>query len=190
MSLLPGGGEEDVGEHADETVPIPCMQCDDPPCVKVCPVGATYLTDEGITAQIYERCIGCRYCEVACPYSVRQFNWSTPEWPESFKSFLNPDVATRPRGVVEKCTFCHHRVQRAKEESRMANVPLADESLVHLTACSQACPAGAIVFGDLNDDESRVSMQHRSPRAFRLLEHLGTKPKVAYLARDRREGEE
>ena len=188
MNLLPAG-ESELGERPGDTLPIPCMQCDDPPCIKVCPVNATYLTDEGITAQIYDRCIGCRYCEVACPYSVRQFNWGNPTWPETYKNFLNPDVATRPRGVVEKCTFCHHRIQSAKEEARLAGKPLADDTLVHLTACAAACPADAIVFGDLNDENSRVSMMHQSPRSFRLLEHLGTRPKVAYLARDRRKGE-
>lgn len=189
MGMVPAGEGVAEGDRPEETLPLPCMQCDDPPCVKVCPVGATYLTDEGITAQIYDRCIGCRYCEVACPYSVRHFNWGEPVWPESYKSFLNPDVATRPRGVVEKCTFCHHRVRRATEEARMAGETLGDDKLVRLTACAEACPAGAIVFGDLADEESTVSLQHRNPRAFKLLDHLGTKPKVAYLARERREGD-
>lgn len=187
MTLLPSSGEEEHGERPMETLPIPCMHCEDPPCVKVCPVGATYVTAEGITAQIYDRCIGCRYCMVACPYSVRSFNWGEPSWPESYRSYINPDVSTRPRGVVEKCTFCHHRIQRAKEESRLAGEPLADAALQHLPACAEACPAGAIVFGDLADAQSRVSRLHRNPRAFRLLENLGTRPKVAYLARDRRE---
>jgi molybdopterin-containing oxidoreductase family iron-sulfur binding subunit len=190
MNILPSDDAAEMGERAAETLPVPCMHCEDPPCVKVCPVGATYVTDEGITAQIYERCIGCRYCEVACPYGVRQFNWGEPNWPESYKSYINPDVSTRPQGVVEKCTFCHHRIQRRQEEARLAGEPLADVSLQRLTACAEACPAHAITFGDLNDEASEVSRLHRSPRAFKLLENLGTKPKVVYLARDRREGVE
>ena len=187
MNLLPAAEEDQFGEQADETLPLPCQHCEDAPCVKVCPVNATYQTDEGIIAQIHDRCIGCRYCEIACPYSVRHFNWGEPEWPESFRSFLNPDVATRPRGVVEKCTFCHHRIQDAQETARMEREVVSDAKLQKLTACAEACPAEAIVFGDLNDADSRVSRMHRSPRAFRLLENLGTKPKVVYLARDRRE---
>lgn len=190
LNILPATDDADMGDRANESLPVPCMQCDDPPCVKVCPVGATYVTDEGITAQIYDRCIGCRYCEVACPYSVRQFNWGEPNWPDSYRNYANPDVSMRPRGVVEKCSFCHHRIRDRQEESRISGEPLEDSSLQRLTACAEACPAQAITFGDLNDEESRVARLHRSPRAFRLLEHLGTKPKVVYLARDRREGVE
>ena len=124
---------------------------------------------------------------LACPYSRRYFNWKEPEWPESYRNFLNPDVATRCEGVVEKCTFCHHRIRRADEEARREERPLVDADVQHLTACAQSCPAQAIVFGDLHDEESLVSRQSRSPRAFRLLEHIGTKPKVTYLAKDRRE---
>jgi menaquinone reductase, iron-sulfur cluster-binding subunit len=189
MNLLPAAEETQFGEQADETLPLPCQHCEDAPCVKVCPTNATYISDEGLVAQIYDRCIGCRYCMIACPYSVRHFNWGEPEWPDSFRSFLNPDVSTRPRGVVEKCSFCHHRIQSAQETFRLEREIVPDGELQKLTACAEACPAEAIVFGDLNDAESRVSRMHRSPRAFRLLESLGTKPKVVYLARDRREGE-
>ena len=161
--------------------PIPCMHCEDPPCVKVCPVGATYQTAEGITAQIWERCIGCRYCIVACPYARRYFNWSKPVWPGDDLSSLNPDVAPRPRGVVEKCTLCHHRIRAALERARLDEEPLTDESLRRLPACAQSCPAQAITFGDLADPTSEVARLAASPRAMRLLPEAGTRPKVIYL---------
>lgn len=174
----------ETGEFPDiklEVMPVPCMQCDDPPCTKVCPVGATYLNDEGIVAQIWDRCIGCRYCMAACPYSRRYFNWDHPDWNTTEQQALNPSVATRPEGVVEKCTFCHHRIRDCKEQARADERKLTDNDLRHLTACASACPAQAITFGDLNDPKSDVSRLHKSPRATRLLEELGTKPKVVYL---------
>lgn len=186
MELLPQAKDRpSAGTHAD-MLPLPCMHCENPPCVKVCPVNATYQTAEGLVAQIWDRCIGCRYCQVACPYGRRYFNWKEPEWPEPYLSCLNPDVATRPTGVVEKCTFCHHRIRNAKEEARMQGRPVADEELQRLPACAQVCPAEAIVFGNLADEMSRVARLAGSPRAFRLLEHLGTRPKVTYLSKDRR----
>jgi molybdopterin-containing oxidoreductase family iron-sulfur binding subunit len=183
MSLL--WRESDTG-GLPEVLPFPCQHCEDAPCVKVCPVGATYKDEEGLTAQIYDRCIGCRYCMVACPYARRSFNWREPEWPGALAELLNPDVATRPKGVVEKCTFCHHRIERVKEEAAMQGRAPTDDECRHLTACAQACPAQAITFGDRNDPDSEVSRQAESPRAFRLLDHLGTKPAVVYLKRDRR----
>jgi molybdopterin-containing oxidoreductase family iron-sulfur binding subunit len=161
-------------------LPQPCFHCDDPPCVKVCPVHATYLGEEGIVAQIYERCIGCRYCMVACPYSAKVFNWLEPEWPGDMVEKTNPDVSLRTKGVVEKCTFCHHRVVKAREEVAMQGRELKDGDVT--TACAESCPAKAIVFGDLDDPESRVSQMIRSPRTFRMHDDLGTKPKVYYLA--------
>lgn len=107
-------------------IPRPCMQCDHPPCTKVCPVEATYMAEDGIVAQIYARCIGCRYCANACPYSVKYFNYYEPHWPESMRRQLNRDVSVRPMGVVEKCTFCHHRLQKARENARAENRPLAE----------------------------------------------------------------
>jgi molybdopterin-containing oxidoreductase family iron-sulfur binding subunit len=169
-----------------EVLPFPCQHCERPPCTRVCPVGATYKDVEGITAQIWARCIGCRYCMVACPYSRRSFNWKEPRWDGSLVQLLNPDVATRPRGVVEKCTFCHHRMQRLKEEAALQGRAPSDAELCRLPACAAACPADAIVFGDMNDPGSTVAKLSHSPRAFRLLEHLGTRPKVVYLKRDRR----
>jgi molybdopterin-containing oxidoreductase family iron-sulfur binding subunit len=169
-----------------ELLPFPCQHCEDAPCVKVCPVGATYTDREGITMQIYDRCIGCRYCMVACPYTRRSFNWKQPEWDPIEVQRLNPDVATRPAGVVEKCTFCHHRLQGKREEAALEGREPTDAELQRLPACAAACPAEAITFGDLEDPDSRVAELGRSPRVFRLLEHLGTKPRVFYLKRDDR----
>jgi molybdopterin-containing oxidoreductase family iron-sulfur binding subunit len=158
-------------------LPQPCFHCDDPPCVRVCPVHATYLGEEGIVAQIYARCIGCRYCMAACPYNAKVFNWFEPERVDERKA--NPDVSLRPRGVVEKCTFCHHRIVLAREQSRAEGRELRDGDVT--PACAENCPAQAIVFGDLDDPGSRVAQLARSPRAFRLYEDLGTEPKVYYL---------
>ncbi|MEO6711291.1 MAG: 4Fe-4S dicluster domain-containing protein [Planctomycetota bacterium] len=185
MNLVPKEGSEP--SDPIELLPTPCMHCENPPCIKVCPVNATYQNDEGLVAMIYDRCIGCRYCEIACPYSVRFFNWTEPNWAEEHKNLLNPDVSTRPEGVVEKCTFCSQRLRTTKENARLEGRGLVDTELQKLTACAQACPAEAIVFGDLADGKSRVSRLSRSPRVFRLLEHLGARPKVFYLSRDRRE---
>jgi molybdopterin-containing oxidoreductase family iron-sulfur binding subunit len=173
------GGPPDI-------LPTPCMHCDNPPCIKGCPVGATHQNEEGLVVQVWDRCIGCRYCETACPYSRRYYNWQKPEWPESYKNFLNPDVATRPEGVVEKCLFCFHRIRKLRETTRREGRAIEDKDVVRLTACAQACPASAITFGDLSDRASRVSKLARSPRAWRLLEHIGTRPKVVYLSKDRR----
>ncbi len=179
LRLLP-----EVSEGPDGTrlryLPQPCFQCDDPPCVRVCPVHATYLSEEGIVGQVYSRCIGCRYCMAACPYGAKVFNWYEPRWEGDSRKRANPDVSLRPKGVVEKCTFCHHRIIRAREESRARDRELQDGDVV--PACAESCPARAIVFGDLDDPESRVSRASRSPRAFRLHDDLGTQPKVFYLA--------
>lgn len=160
-------------------LPRPCMHCEHPPCVKVCPVSATQLSDDGIVGQIFARCIGCRYCTTACPYTVRHFNWYSPTWPEPMQKGLNPDVSVRPKGVVEKCTFCHHRLQKARDQARFENRPLRPGEYV--PACVEACPANAMVFGNLADRSSEVSRRADSRRAFKLLEDLGTEPKVIYL---------
>ncbi len=171
------------GEYPDvraRFIPRPCMHCDNPPCVKVCPVGATYKNKDGLIGQIYTRCIGCRYCTNNCPYTLKYFNWFKPDWPEEMESYLNPDVSIRSKGVVEKCTFCHHRLQKAREKAREENRPLEAEDYV--PACVQTCPTEALYFGDLDDPKSKVAQLARSPRAFRLLEELGTEPKVYYLS--------
>ncbi len=161
-------------------LPQLCVQCQDPPCVRVCPVHATYLSEEGIVGQVYARCIGCRYCMAACPYNAKVFNWFEPEWPGDTRLKANPDVSLRPKGVVEKCTFCHHRVVAAREQVRVQDRPMRDGDVT--TACAESCPTKAIVFGDLEDPSSQVSRLARSPRAFRLQEDLGTEPKVYYLS--------
>ena len=165
-------------------LPLPCLHCDEPPCVKVCPVDATNITPEGIVRQIFARCIGCRYCTTACPYTVRYFNWYPPDWPAPMEASHNPDVSVRPKGVVEKCTFCHHRLQKARAKAIAENRPLAPGE--YTPACVESCPSKAMVFGDLDDPNSEVAQLARSPRAFRLLEELGTKPKVIYLAEGER----
>lgn len=161
-------------------IPRPCFHCDNPPCTKVCPVRATYLNPEGIVAQIFPQCIGCRYCMAACPYTVKSFNWYQPVWPKEVAKALNPDVSVRPAGVVEKCTLCIHRLQKAKEDVASEGRELREGDYV--PACAESCPTQAISFGDLDSSQSAVSKLTKSPRAFRFLEELGTKPKVYYLS--------
>lgn len=158
-------------------LPRPCMHCEDPPCVQVCPVGATFKREDGIVLVNYDRCIGCRYCMVACPYGVRTFNWFRPRFEDAHRNYLNPSVRVRPRGVVEKCTFCVQRTDRALAEGRPVGTP---DGVA--TACAQTCTGGAIHFGDLDDPDSEVSRLARDRRAFRLLEEVGTHPQVYYLA--------
>jgi len=182
MQLIP----EIEGEYPKlkaRFMPRPCFHCDNPPCVRVCPVGATYKNPEGLVGQIYGRCIGCRYCTAACPYTARYFNWFAPEWPEEMADKMNPDVYVRTQVVVEKCSFCAQRIRKAKDRARIENRPIRDGEVV--PACAETCPSDSIYFGDLDDPRSIVSILTRSRRAFRVEEHLGTEPKVIYL----REGE-
>ncbi|HYM09169.1 MAG TPA: 4Fe-4S dicluster domain-containing protein [Bryobacterales bacterium] len=174
------------GEFPDVRVkymPVLCQQCDDAPCEPVCPVYATYHNPEGLNVQVYNRCVGTRYCGNNCPYSVRFFNYFEPQWPEPLQLQHNPDVAVRPVGVMEKCTFCIQRIQRVKLDAKAENRAVADGEAQ--PACVQSCPAEAMTFGDLNDPESNVSRLAASGRATRLLEDLGTKPKVFYLQREK-----
>jgi Fe-S-cluster-containing dehydrogenase component len=177
--------EEEVHGHYPflhtQFIPRPCFHCENPPCVKVCPVEATFRTEEGLVLMNYERCIGCRLCTTACPYAVRYFNWSVPHFPPPMDQALNPDVPVRPKGVVEKCTFCIHRLQAAQARAEEEGRELSDAEVVLLPACNQACPASARYFGDLEDPESTVSRLSRSQRAYRLFEELGTEPSVYYL---------
>jgi Fe-S-cluster-containing dehydrogenase component len=162
-------------------MPVLCQHCEAAPCEPVCPVYATYRTPEGLNAMVYARCIGTRYCANNCPYTVRFFNWHGGEWPEPLERQLNPDVSVRPAGVMEKCTFCVQRIQDAQGVARREAREVRDGEIQ--TACSQSCPAKAIVFGDLEDTQSRVAQLARSARALHLLEDLGTEPSVIYLRR-------
>ena len=158
-------------------IPFTCQQCSRPPCTYVCPVSATYKNPDGIIAQVYWRCIGCRYCVNACPYTIKFFNWYEPENP--YKENANPDVFMREKGVTEKCLFCHHRLQRAKEAAKYENREIGSDE--YQPACVEACPARAIVFGDMEDVQSKVVELSHSTRAFRFLEELGTSPNITYL---------
>jgi molybdopterin-containing oxidoreductase family iron-sulfur binding subunit len=151
----------------------------------VCPVHATYTGIDGLVGQIYARCIGCRYCMAACPYTAKVFNWSEPQWPEALRAHSNPDVTLRPVGVVEKCTFCSHRLQKARDDAACEGREVGDQD--YQPACVEICPAEAMIFGDLEDEDSEVSTAARSPRAHHPLEELGTQPAVYYLdERERR----
>jgi len=130
---------------------------------------------------VYNRCIGTRYCANACPYNVRFFNFFNPAWDKPLHLQLNPDVSIREVGVMEKCTFCVQRINAAKTEAKATNRPIKDGDLA--PACAQSCPATALVFGDLNDPDSRVSILTRSTRGTKLLEEVGTQPKITYLQR-------
>ena len=175
--------EEDapIAHRVGALIPRNCNHCENPPCIRVCPVSATFKNEEGIVGQIYYRCIGCRYCTVACPYTVRYFNWHAyaDRVPKSLQKDRNPDVTVRMMGVVEKCSYCYQRIREAKRIARLEKRKLQDGDVK--TACQQTCPAKAIYFGDLDDPNSEVSKRSRTPRLFRLLEDLGTEPKTRYL---------
>jgi Fe-S-cluster-containing dehydrogenase component/anaerobic selenocysteine-containing dehydrogenase len=165
--------------------PMLCQHCENAPCETVCPVLATVHDDEGTSQQIYNRCVGTRYCQNNCPYKVRRFNffdhWKSYEGPMSL--VWNPDVTVRTRGIMEKCSFCTQRITAAKDQAKDKGEKLKDGDV--RTACQQTCPTDAIIFGDVNDPESRVSKHRNSPQAFRALEILNTKPMVSYLSKVR-----
>ncbi len=166
-------------------MPVPCMHCEHAPCELVCPVEATLHDREGLNLQVYNRCVGTRFCSNNCPYKVRRFNfyqyadYHTP----SIKPMYNPDVTVRWRGVMEKCTYCIQRISRARITAEKENRRIRDGEIV--TACQQACPAEAIVFGDLNDPNSRVSRFKQSALDYPMLGQLNTRPRTTYLAKVR-----
>lgn len=155
----------------------PCLHCQHPPCVEVCPVNATFQRDDGLVVMDYERCIGCRYCEVACPYDARKFNWSEREDKNQYvPTWGIAEVERRPRGVVEKCTFCIHRIDEGLENGLE---PGADRAAT--PACVNICPVGARTFGNLNDPDSAVAKLIANNPTLRLREELGTDPLVYYI---------
>ncbi|MCL5961991.1 MAG: 4Fe-4S dicluster domain-containing protein [Chloroflexi bacterium] len=160
-------------------MPILCQQCGNAPCEPVCPVYATHHTPEGLNAQVYNRCVGTRFCGNNCPYEVRVFNWLDPVFPDPLPQQLNPDVTVRVKGIIEKCTFCIQRIVEAKRRARDEGREVADGEIQ--PACAQTCPPGAIVFGNLDDPNSAVSKLAQSPRRYRFHEDLGTEPSVVYL---------
>jgi molybdopterin-containing oxidoreductase family iron-sulfur binding subunit len=168
--------------------PVMCQHCDHAPCEAVCPVLATVHSDEGINQQIYNRCVGTRYCANNCPYKVRRFNWFDNWRPDQREHLaLNPDITTRTRGVMEKCSLCVQRIQAAKAEAKRQNKALNDNDIQ--LACQQSCPADAILFGDMNNPESRVASQIAQPRHYRMLEEMNYRPTVGYLTRVRNRDE-
>jgi Fe-S-cluster-containing dehydrogenase component len=161
-------------------VPVMCQQCGErTPCASVCPQNAVEVDPgSGIVAQVPVRCLGCRYCMAACPYHARSFNWWDPEWPGRLAETRNPDVSTRTRGVVEKCTLCAHRLQEARQ--RQAAGGGERTPVAYVPACVEACPAGALTFGNLEDPDGEAARLARAGSSFRLLERLGTDAAVYY----------
>ena len=177
-------------------IPIMCQHCENAPCEPVCPVYATYHNDEGLNVQVYNRCVGTRYCANNCPYQVRFFNWWEPVWPARMRNFLNPDVTVRSRGIMEKCTFCIQRIRRGERVVERQGGKMLDHKELtdgnFLPACVQACPSNALTFGEQTDSTSPVypffkdlneskDEDQRTTRGYRLLDDLGTKPNVIYL---------
>jgi len=189
-------------EQGASYLPMMCQQCDAATCEPVCPVAATYHTPDGLNAQVYNRCIGSRYCSNNCPYRNRYFNFYSyydKSWPEPLNMQLNPDLSVRDKGVMEKCTFCVQRIRAAKDKAKMEDREVKDGEFT--TACAQACPTNAIVFGDAKDENSKVSklwkkhqvkrrLAHQEKdnsqlRGYRIFEELNIDPSVMYLERVR-----
>ena len=161
--------------------PMLCHQCEMAPCEYVCPVEATTHSADGLNEMIYNRCVGTRFCSNNCPYKVRRFNWFdyNADVPEVRRMAMNPDVTVRERGVMEKCTFCVQRIREAEIAARVAGRTFGRDDVV--TACQQACPTKAIVFGPIDDPDAEVTRLHRERRSYAVLHDLGTRPRVRYL---------
>ncbi len=170
-------------EGRPEFLPMLCQHCHYAPCEPVCPVYAAYHNPEGLNVQVYNRCVGTRYCSNNCPYKVRRFNWWDHPRKAPLDRMLNPDLSVRTRGMMEKCTFCIQRIRAGHDRARDEGRPILDGEVV--TACAQTCPSGAIVFGNLKDESSRIARLTAADRAYRVFEHLGTEPSVYYLRPDR-----
>ena len=168
--------------------PVPCMHCENAPCEPVCPVAASVHDSEGLNVQVYNRCVGTRFCEANCPYKVRRFNFfgyaDGQEYAnlgaETIKAQHNPDVSTRQRGVMEKCTYCVQRISGARRNAKKEDRAISDGEVV--TACQSACPTRAITFGNLNDPGAAATHLKTDPRNYALLGHLDTRPRTTYLA--------
>jgi molybdopterin-containing oxidoreductase family iron-sulfur binding subunit len=173
--------EGDARNPKVQLMPMLCQHCDNAPCEIVCPVNATTHSPDGLNQMTYNRCVGTRYCSNNCPFKVRRFNFfdytSMKKEPESL--VFNPEVTVRPRGVMEKCTFCIQRIQNVKQNAKSESRQIKDGEIQ--PACVTACPANAMVFGNVNDPQSRVSRLMKMNRKYRLLEDLGIRPSVTYL---------
>jgi molybdopterin-containing oxidoreductase family iron-sulfur binding subunit len=161
-----------------------CQHCDAAPCEPVCPVYAAYHTPDGLNGQVYNRCVGTRYCSNNCPYKVRYFNWfayAKKAFPEPLNLQLNPDVTVRARGVMEKCTMCIHRIRGAQTAARLEGRELREGDVN--TACAQACPSDAIVFGNMKDPGSKVMALKTNHRGYHVFEEINVRPAITYLAK-------
>jgi molybdopterin-containing oxidoreductase family iron-sulfur binding subunit len=180
---------EQLGRLDVRHSPMLCQQCGAATCEPVCPVYATYHNREGLNGMIYNRCIGTRYCSNNCPYKVRRYNWfdyAIENWPEPMRLMLNPDVTVRGQGVMEKCTFCVQRIESARQLAKAEGRPIAESEVT--PACAQTCPTQAIGFGNLRDEQGRVSKRAAGAglRAYHALHGLNTRPSIVYLAKVQR----
>jgi len=184
------GGSDINDPDGPHFQPVLCMQCEQAPCEVVCPVHATVHSAEGLNDMVYNRCVGTRYCSNNCPYKVRRFNfllyqdWNTPQ----YKLMRNPEVSIRSRGVMEKCTYCTHRISAARIEAEKDGRKIRDGEVV--TACQAVCPTNAITFGDINDKSSKIAEAKKDHRDYKLLNELNTQPRTTYLAGLRNQNKE